>query len=62
METKQETKPRKKPGRVATEGRGRYNVMLDDDLAEWAKHQPGGMSETLRRLLVDAKAKAERGK
>lgn len=42
------------------QGGERYNVILDPDLAEWAKHQPGGMSETLRRLLREAKEKEGR--
>lgn len=58
METTQE-KPKKRPGPVP-QGFGRYNVTLEPDLAEWAKYQPGGMSETIRRLLREAKEKEDR--
>lgn len=35
-------------------------VMLERDTIEWAKAQPGGLSATLRRLLHEAKSRAER--
>ncbi len=50
---------KKRPGRVA-QGYERYNVMLPPDLADWLKHQPGGMSETIRRLATAARESAER--
>lgn len=42
---------RLKPGPVARPGTRVTNVVLDGDAADWAKEQPGGLSETLRRLL-----------
>jgi hypothetical protein len=51
--------PSKKRGRVAAVKQARYNVILDEDLAEWGKHQPGGLSHTLRTLLAKARAKAQ---
>ena len=51
-------KTKKKPGRVP-QGNNRYNVILPEELAEWLKHQPGGMSETLRVLVRDAKEKQQ---
>jgi hypothetical protein len=48
----------KKRGRIAAVKQARYNVILDEELAEWGKHQPGGLSHTLRILLAKARAKA----
>ncbi len=31
-----------------------YTVMLESETAEWAKRQPGGLSDMLRRLLRQA--------
>jgi hypothetical protein len=45
---------RKKPGPVPGPPTRKYNVLLDEALAEWGKHQPGGLSELLRRLLSAA--------
>lgn len=36
-------------------GRVRVTVYLDEPLASWGKQQAGGLSELLRRLLVDAR-------
>jgi hypothetical protein len=33
--------------------------MLDPDLIEWGKLQPGGLSETVRRLLREAKTRQD---
>jgi hypothetical protein len=47
--------------------RPKYQVTLDEADAEWAKHQPGGMSAILRTLLREARedaywaARAEEG-
>lgn len=30
---------------------GRYTVLIEEELGEWGKHQPGGLSETIRRLV-----------
>ena len=48
---------RKKPGPVAGPVTIRYSVLLQEDLGEWGKQQPGGLSELIRRLL---KAERER--
>ena len=42
---------RKKPGPVPGIPTRKYNILLEEDLAEWGKHQPGGLSELIRRLL-----------
>ena len=44
----------KATGRHARE-RVRVTVYLDEPLANWGKQQEGGLSELLRRLLVDAR-------
>ena len=49
---------RKKPGPVAGPPRVRYMVLLDEEPAEWGKHQAGGLSELVRRLLREAYEKA----
>jgi hypothetical protein len=39
---------------MPTPGRVRVTVYLDADMAEWGKHQAGGLSSLMRRLLADA--------
>ena len=41
----------KKTGRIPQGNQRRYNVILDEELAEWGKRQSGGLSGLLRRLL-----------
>ena len=48
------TTRKKATGRQARE-RVRVTVYLDEPLANWGKQQEGGLSELLRRLLVDAR-------
>jgi hypothetical protein len=45
---------RRKPGPIP-KGYKRHNIFLPLDLAEWAKQQPNGMSELIRRLLAEAR-------
>ncbi len=45
----------RKPGPVPGMPTRKYNVLIEESLAEWAKGEPGGMSAMVRRLL-----KAER--
>jgi len=45
----------RKPGPVPGIPTRKYNVLIEESLAEWAKGEPGGMSAMVRRLL-----KAER--
>ena len=65
METNRETNEtpeapeRKKPGPVPGPATRKYNVLIEEDLAEWGKRQPGGLSELLRRLLKQAKKEVE---
>jgi hypothetical protein len=37
----------------------KYTVLLEPVLADWAKEQPGGLSELVRRLLREARMKQE---
>lgn len=52
------TLPKKKRGPVAQSGRTRVTVYLDEPLADWGKRQEGGLSDLLRRLLVEAREQA----
>lgn len=45
--------PRKRPGPTPGPPTRKYNVLLEEELGEWAKAQPGGLSELVRRLLKD---------
>jgi hypothetical protein len=53
-------KTRRKPGPVADLNAVRTTVVLDKDLVEWGKNQPGGLSRLLRELLQEA-AQRKRG-
>lgn len=52
-----ETKQRKKPGPMPGPTTGKYTVLLEPDLADWAKAKPGGLSELIRGLLKEARAR-----
>ncbi|MES2463587.1 MAG: hypothetical protein V4671_23685 [Armatimonadota bacterium] len=43
-----------KRGPLATPGRVRVTVYLDESLADWGKQQQGGLSGLIRRLLANA--------
>ncbi len=58
MET-HETKTRKKPGPVPGAPTRKYNVLLEEELGEWAKQQPGGLSELVRRLIREERQRKE---
>ena len=45
---------------LSTPKKRKVSVMLDLDLMEWAKEQPGGISETVRRLLRHEKDHQDR--
>jgi hypothetical protein len=51
MEETEKLPSRKKPGPVPGPPMTRYNILLEEELGEWGKQQPGGLSETIRRLL-----------
>ena len=44
-------KERRRPGPTPGPSRRKVNVLLEEDLSEWGKRQPGGLSELTRRLL-----------
>ena len=46
-----ETKARKKPGPLPGPPTRKYNILLEEELGEWAKRQPGGLSKLVRRLI-----------
>lgn len=52
---------KKKPGPVPGIPTQKVTVLLDPDLLEWGKHQPGGLSNTLRSLLREARAASLQG-
>jgi len=54
MDTEQKP-PRRKPGPIPGTPTKKYNIMIEEELAEWGKHQAGGLSELVRRLLREAK-------
>jgi hypothetical protein len=53
-------KIRKKPGPIAGPAMTRTNVLIEPELLEWAKQQPGGFSELVRQLIREAKERQER--
>lgn len=46
---------RRKPGPVPGPPTRKYNLLLDEELGEWGKQQPGGLSELVRQLLAQEK-------
>jgi len=50
---------RKRPGPVPGVPTQRYTLLLEEELGEWGKRQPGGLSELVRRLLRRAKQEVE---
>ena len=59
MDEVEPDKARQKPGPVPGPPTKKITVLLDPGDLEWGKMQPGGLSETLRRLLREARNKAE---
>lgn len=53
-----EKRQERKRGRPPQPGLERYNLMLDRELAEWGKSQPGGLSGLVRDLLRKARARS----
>ena len=58
METQ---KTRRRSGRVKNPEFTRTTLLLNREIAEWAKHQPGGLSGIVRTLLDQARQRANRG-
>lgn len=52
MSTRLPFHPSRRYGPVPNTKLRPYTVMLEDDTAEWGKHQPGGLSNLLRQLLL----------
>ena len=54
-------KKRKKPGRTPAPGPPNYkrNILLPDELTDWAKEQPEGLSGLVRKLLEDERKRRE---
>ena len=48
-----EARVRRKPGPVPGPPTRKYNLLLDEELGEWGKQQPGGLSELVRRLIKE---------
>jgi hypothetical protein len=46
---------RRKPGPVPGPEKRQFTILIEPDLGEWAKQQPGGLSEMVRRLLREAR-------
>jgi len=54
-----EKKP-KKPGRIPGPPTVKATVLLEEDLLEWGKQQPGGLSELVRRLLREERERTDK--
>jgi len=54
MENEKKTPGR--PGPTPGPKTVRTTVMVEPDLVEWGKQQPGGLSDLIRRLLREAKS------
>jgi hypothetical protein len=37
----------------------KYNVLIEEELAEWGKRQPGGLSELIRALLTEERKRRD---
>lgn len=59
MET--EEKPKRRSGPVPGPPTVKCTVLLPPDLADWGKHQPGGLSDLMRRLLSAERVREESG-
>jgi hypothetical protein len=55
-----EARVRRKPGPVPGPPTRKYNLLLDEELGEWGKRQPGGLSELVRQLLTEEKKRRAR--
>jgi hypothetical protein len=52
----------KKRGPVPGPETVKATILIDPVHAEWGKHQPGGLSHLVRRLLQEAYEEAQRNK
>lgn len=51
-----EDKPKKRPGPARRlPEMEKHTILIEREAAEWLKLQPGGMSETVRRLVREAR-------
>jgi hypothetical protein len=51
---------RRKPGPVARlENARNVTIVLEDDLIEWGKRQPDGLSHLVRAMLREAKSRSD---
>ncbi|HEY3329770.1 MAG TPA: hypothetical protein VGK19_07110 [Capsulimonadaceae bacterium] len=53
------TTNRKKPGPTPGPATVKATVLLEPDLVDWGKAQPGGLSSVVRKLLREAQAAPE---
>ncbi len=51
--------PAKKRGPVKQMDTRGFTVMLPDDLGEWGKNQPGGLSQLVREVLQRVREESE---
>lgn len=51
---------RRKPGPVPGPEMRQFTILMEPDLGEWGKRQPGGLSELVRRLLREEKQRQEK--
>ena len=51
---------KRRPGPVPGPATKKYNVLVEEDIGEWAKQQPGGLSELVRRLLKEERKRHDK--
>lgn len=50
----------RRPGPLPGVARRQYTLLIDEELGDWGKAKPGGLSGLVRRLLQEEKSKEER--
>ena len=53
---------RRKPGPLPGPPMKTYTINIEEDDAEWAKRQPGGMAALIRGMLRDARQAEKKSK
>jgi hypothetical protein len=54
-----ENKEPKKPGRIPGNATVKATILIEPDLLEWGKRQPGGLSDTIRKALKEIRQKEQ---
>jgi hypothetical protein len=59
MPEESEEKVRRKPGPVPGPANAKVTILLEPEIRDWGMHQPGGLSDLVRRLLREEKKRQE---